>query len=796
MKVSVEWLKSITDISAGEDLLAEGIPANGLEIETIKKTGIGKQDIVSCEIIEKVSHPESDKLFVTKVNAGGYGVKQIVTNLKSVKAGDKLFAALEDVKITEDFIIKKSKLRNVESEGMFIGWEELGFNYSSEDPIFLDSDTENGILYYELLPFNDSIIDIELTANRGDCLGMKGIASDIKARFNASLKEFSYQYAVSQKDVSDDISVEVKSENCFRYTGAVIKNVEIKPSPLWMQLRLIKAGIRPINNIVDITNYVLYEMNQPLHAFDLDKIGSRKIVVRDAYAGENITTLDGVERKLEVNDILISDPETGHCLGGIMGGQISEVSDSTKNVFLEAAFFNPVNIRKTSRRLGLRSESSYRFEREIDRANVDNALKRALYYFDLLKVGEISKGVIDVYPVKYQDKVIKTTADWINVKLGTALKADEIAGILAKLDFKTLVSGDDIEVTVPSWRNDVSIREDIAEETARIYGYNNIKPTLYPSTAAGVRTVLQKNRIKLHNIMTQSGCYEAFNFSFVGKSLFDKMKLSEDHPFRNVVTLEVPLTEDWSSMRSSLIPGLIRTASFNCSRQNKSFALYEMGNISIPANELLPVEKMKLGFILAGNKVEKNHCDSPAVYDFFDAKGIADFIFESFGTDVKYVSSNESYLQPYQQAEILINGKKAGVIGKIHPMLLDEFNIENNAFICEIDTDMIFDNCRTSIAMAEVPKFPSSERDLALLLNENVKAEDIISVIKSCDVDILKDVNIFDIYRGDKLEKGHYSLAVKLTFNKLTSTLTDSEIESAVKIILGNLESKLNAKLR
>ncbi|HBD95913.1 MAG: phenylalanine--tRNA ligase subunit beta [Spirochaetes bacterium GWF1_31_7] len=796
MIVSVNWLKEITDINVQEELLLEGIPANGLEVEAVKKTGIGHQDIVSCTILTKIKHPEADKLFVTTVDAGSFGTKQIVTNLSNVKVGDKLLVALEGVKITSDFIIKKSKLKNVDSEGMFIGWEELGFHFKSEEPIYLDDTTENGIYYYDLLPFEDTLIDIELTSNRGDCLGMKGIATDIKARFNSNLKEINYSYKSSESSVTNDISVSVVSPNCYRYTGAVIKNVVIKPSPLWMQLKLVKAGIRPINNVVDITNIVLFEMNQPLHAFDLDKITDKKIIVRDANQDEKMVTLDGIERQLEKQDIVIADSAKGHCLGGIMGGQISEVTDTTKNIFLEAAFFNPVTIRKCSRRLGLRSESSYRFEREIDRENVDSGLKRALHFFDLLQIGTISKDIIDVYPVPFQKKVISTTTGWINKKLGTSLTSKEIIDLLSKLDFKAVSDNDNLVVTVPSARNDVSIREDITEEVARIYGYNNIKPTLFPSIKSGVRTTLQNQERKLHSLMIESGCNEVMNFSFVGKSLFDKMILPENHPLRNVVTLEVPLTEDWSSMRSSLIPGLIRTASFNVTRQNRSFSLYEIGNISIPTNDILPIEQKKLGIILTGNKFEKGHCNEEVKYDFFDLKGIIDSILDSYSIEASFVPSIECYLQPYQQADIIIQNKKVGVMGKLHPSVAENFDIEDNVFIAEIDTKMIFDNSKVISSFVQVPKFPSSERDLAIVVKDDIKAEDIIKTVKGTDTEILREVTIFDIYKGNAIEKGYYSLAIKLVYNKIVSTLTDAEIETATKMILNNLESKLNAKLR
>ena len=800
MLVSLEWLREITTIKNTEDDIIEKIPQNGLEIETVSKTGIGKQNVVVGEIIEKDNHPENKKLYVAKVDCGKFGEKQIITDLQCVKVGDKILTALDGVVLADGKTVKCADFKGVKSEGFFVSWELIGFSFKSPDPIFIEASIENGSLYDEILPFNDTVIDIELTANRGDCLGMKGIATDIKARFDADLVPFDYNYQQTETKVEDEVDVVVETDDCFRYCGAVIKDVKLEPSPMWMQLRLIKAGIRPINNVVDITNYILYEMNQPLHAFDYDKLasvqGKKKIIVRNAVENEKLVTLDGIERDLLTSDIVIADSNAGQCLGGVMGGENSEVTDNTVNVFLESAFFRPVNIRKTSRRLGLRSEASYRYEREIDRKNVDLALKRALYYFDKLNVGKISSGIIDVYPQKYEDKIIKTSSSWINGKLGTDLSSDEIKTILEKILFQVNVNGDELEITIPSARNDVSIKEDIAEEVARIYGYNKIVPTYYPSKTAGVRTEEQKNTRKLHSIMVNCGLSEIKNFSFVGKSLFDKMRLPEEHYFRNAVMLQVPLTEDWAGMRNSLIPGIIRTIAFNVTRQNKNLALFEIGNISIPSNELLPNEYKYVGIALTGNKSDKSFCEDAVKYDFYDLKGCFDNIFEQFNVEVSYRPINECFFQTYQQAEIILNNKRIGILGKLHPEIANRFDIDVDTFIGEIDTSALFEAAVSSIVFTEIPKFPSSERDIAVVVKDDVLIDSVFSVIKELKLSILQSVKIFDIYKGDKVANGHYSVAIKLQFNKITSTLKDTEVDEATNRILEELNSKLGAVLR
>ena len=800
MLVSLEWLREITTIKNTDEEIIENIPLNGLEIESVNKTGIGKQNVVVGEILDKKEHPENKKLYVTEVDCGKFGKKQIITDLACVNVGDKLLTALEGVILADSKTVKAAEFKGVKSEGFFVSWELIGFSFKSPDPIYIEKSIENGSLYDEILPFNDTLIDVELTANRGDCLGMKGIATDIKARFDADLIPFSYNYQQTETKVEDEIEVDIQTEDCFRYCGAVIKNVKIAPSPMWMQLRLVKAGIRPINNIVDITNYILYEMNQPLHAFDYDKLasvnGKKKIIVRNANENEKLTTLDGIERELVASDIVIADSNCGQCLGGVMGGENSEVTDNTVNVFLESAFFRPVNIRKTSRRLGLRSEASYRYEREIDRKNVDMALKRALYYFDMLNVGEISSGIIDVYPQKYEDKIIATSATWINGKLGTDLSAVEIKNILEKLLFKVDIKEDELNITVPSARNDVLIKEDIAEEVARIYGYNKITPTYYPSKSAGVRTEEQKNVRKLHSIMVNCGLSEIKNFSFIGKSLFDKMLLPEDHYFRKAVMLEVPLTEDWAGMRNSLIPGIIRTIAFNVTRQNKNLSLFEIGNISIPSDELLPYEYRYAGIALAGNKFDKSFCQEAVKYDFYDLKGCFDNIFEQFNVEVSYKPIDECFFQPYQQAEIILNDKRVGILGKLHPEIANKFDIDVDTFIGELDTSILFTALTENIVFKEVPKFPSSERDIAVVIKDDILIDSVFSAIKELNLPLLQSVKIFDIYKGDKIEKDKYSVAIKLLFNKVTSTLKDSEIDEATNKILEVLGTKLGAVLR
>ena len=732
MKVSYEWLKDLVDIKEPPEEIAKKFLLSGLEVEGIIKTGIGNQDVVAAEIMGIEKHPKADALSILTIDCGSFGKKSVITNLTGPKVGDKLLVALEGVKLSSGFEVKKAKIKETESEGMLVRWEDLGFPLKGDYAITLSQNIKNGTNYNELGPFSDTIIDIELTANRGDCLGMIGIAREIKALFNASLKPFDTTYKTNAKDINDIAKVEIVSQNCFRYTGAIISDVKIKPSPLWMQLRIVKAGIRPINNVVDLTNYILIECNQPLHAFDLDKIFDKTVIIRDAKPNETITTLDDIERKLESNDILIADKKVGHCIGGIMGGVISEVTDATTNIFLEAAFFKSTNIRRTSKRLGLKSESSYRFERNIDRDGVANYLKRALHIFDKLSLGTICSGIIDNYPQKYQKPVIVTSSEWINNKLGTDLAEKTMIDILVSLDFEvSKTDHNKLKIIAPSFRTDIEIKEDIAEEIARIYGFNNITPTIYPSINAATLTPIQELEKNLRELCYRLGLDEAFNLSIVGESLLDKMKLPKEHSYRNFVRMDIPLSDDLQGMRNSLIPGLVRTTSFNFSHANKGLSMFEIGNVSFPSESLssnkpkeeyqLPSYEKRCGIVLAGVKYFKDYTNPEVRYDYYDIKGISDSIFDYFRVNPTYQTSNEPFLHPFQQAKILFNGVDSGIIGKLHPLVAESMDITGDAFFIEFSVDKLFQNIDQKLTYKEIPKFPSSMRDMALVISDNIE---------------------------------------------------------------------------
>ncbi len=798
MKVCLEWLKEFVDIDISGEMIAEKLSVSGLEVEAISKTGIGSQNIVVGKIVNIEKQKDSDTLSILKIDIGNNKTVQVVTNLSNIILNSKLLVALEGATLTNGSVVKPSKVKNINSEGVLVRWEDLNFDYKGDIPILIPNSIECGTNYRELANFEDIVIELSVTPNRGDCLGILGIAREVSALINRPLKKIDKKYKTSNTNINDKVKVSVESKDCFRYSGAVVENIIIEPSPLQIQVRLVSSGVRPISNIVDLTNYVMLEMNQPFHAFSLDKIEDRELIIREAKENEKIVTLDNNERKLANYDILITDKNEPQCIGGIMGGANSEITQETKEIFLESAIFNPVNIRKTSRRLGLKSEASYRFERAIDRDGTIENLKRLLYLLSKFNIGEIAQGVIDVYHNKLKPLTIKVDYKWINNKLGTNISKDEMTSILKRLGFDVMGFDDNISITVPSYRNDISIKEDISEEIARIYGYNNITPTFYPSEITSAsRTPIQKFVKELIELLYSLGLDEAFNMSFIGDALFDKMSLPDDHRFRKIVKMDIPYSDELTGTRNSLIPGMIRTIAHNVSKQNKHIALFEIGNVSIPSSDKLPIEERSFSIALAGIKEFKSYTTlNESKFDFYDIKGMADAIFEVLHIKPTFIESNEPFLHPHQQAKIVVNDSEIGLIGKLNPLVMENFSVDSDSFILEISITKLFENYKKVIKYREVPKYPSSIRDLAIIVDNSVKASSIIKCIEDCNINILRDIEIFDIYKGINIEPGKYSAAISMEFNKSDSTLTESEITAAFNSIYGRLQKDLGARMR
>lgn len=644
---------------------------------------------------------------------------------------------------------------------------------------------------------DDEILELELTPNRGDCLGIINLAREVAAIAGSKVNIPTIDIKENNEDVNSYIKVNIdEPELCLRYAARVIKNVKIGPSPAWMQEKLTKAGIRPINNVVDITNYVLLETNQPLHAFDYDLLTAKEINVRKARKGEKFTTLDDVERLLDEDMLLICDGDRGVALAGIMGGLNTEINDGTINVMLESANFSAGNIRKTSSRLALRSDSSVRFEKGADPNGVVYAINRAAYLIQELAGGEVLKGVVDVYPNPVENKKIKLRVERVNYLLGTELDAEKVKGYITGLGFAVKEEKDGFMVEVPTYRPDIAREVDLIEEVARLYGYDNIPSGLpHGDTTVGGLNPYQAFRENVRTIMAES-LYEVVNYSFINPALFDKLMLADDSSLRNTVKVANPLSEEQSVMRTLLLPGLLENLSRNFARKNSGLAFFEIGSVFYPSKEGLPEEKLKLGAAVSGT-TDINWLKHKLEMDFFFLKGIAEDLLHRLGiNDYEFKKAVHPSYHPGRTAEVWARGENIGVIGEIHPQVADNFDLRERACAFEFDLDTLFELSGKKRMMESITKYPAVERDIAVLLKNEVTAGEAVKVICQSDDTILKDVVVFDLYTGEQITPGYKSMAFRLKFQSNERTLTENEVNDVVKKILDNLERELGAKLR
>ncbi|SHG47870.1 phenylalanyl-tRNA synthetase beta subunit [Thermosyntropha lipolytica DSM 11003] len=682
--------------------------------------------------------------------------------------------------------------------GVAIKWlkEYVDFNLTAED--LAHKLTMAGIAVEGLEKTeDDAILELELTPNRGDCLGMINLAREVAALTGSQVRIPKIDIRENEEDVNDYIKVNIEEPHlCLRYAARVIKNVKIEPSPAWMQKRLMQAGIRPINNVVDITNYVLLETNQPLHAFDYDLFTAREINVRRARPGERFTTLDGVERELDEEMLLICDGDRGVALAGIMGGLNTEINEKTTTVMLEAAYFAPGNIRKTSRKLALRSDSSIRFEKGADPNGIIYAINRAAMLIQELAGGEVVKGVVDVYPHPVASKKIELRPERVNYLLGTELTPDVVKSYMERLGWTWEEKGDCLLVEIPTYRPDITREVDLIEEVARLYGYENIPSALpYGDTTVGGLTPYQEIRENIRTIMAES-LYEVVNYSFINPVLFDKLMLPPDSNWRNVVKIANPLSEEQSVMRTLLLPGLLENLSRNFARQNSNLAFFEMGAVFYPRGEELPEEKLKVGAAVAGMS-DLNWLKHQVVLDFFFLKGIVEDLLRRLGIrDYQFKKACYPFLHPGRTAEVWAEGEVIGFIGEVHPEVGANFDLRDRACVFEFDVDTLFKLSQKKRMMENIARYPSVERDIAVLLKDEITAGEAVDVIRKSDDRILREVIVFDLYKGEQITPGYKSMAFRLKFQSNERTLTENEVNDVVKKILDNLERELEAKLR
>ena len=791
MDLSIRWLKDYVDIGDismrdfSEAMSMSGSKVEGwtTEFEDVKNVVVGK--ILSVE-----PHPDSDHLVICQLDVGQQEPVQIVTGASNVHVGDMVPAALHKSQLPNGVKITKGKLRGVMSNGMMCSIAELNltkgdFPYAAEDGIFLlQEDCQVGQDIASAIGCNDTCVEFEITPNRPDCLSVLGLAREAAVTFGKELKMHTPQVKGCGGDIHDYLSVEVRNPQlCPRYTAKVVKNVKIGPSPRWMRERLRASGVRPIDNIVDITNYVMLEYGQPMHAFDIEYVKDHKIIVRNAVSGETIQTLDGVDRTLSEDMLVIADSEKASAVAGVMGGEHSGINENTHTVVFESACFKGSSVRITAKKLGMRTESSGRFEKGLDAQNCLPAVMRACELVELLGAGEVVDGVIDVDNTNYQPTRIHLDADWTNRFLGTDIPKEQMVKILTDLQFQ--MEGD--EIIVPSFRSDVEHKADIAEEIARFYGYNNIPTTIAKGSPEGGYNEYQKFERVVNQNMLAQGMYEIMTYSFVSPKQYDKIRLPKDDPKRQSVVIRNPLGEDTSIMRTNAIPSMMDILSKNYNNRNGAVSLYEIGNEYIPVDgELLPDEVPNLVLGMYGDDK-----------DFFTLKGVVENLLDTlaireYDEDAK---SDDPTFHPGRCAVLSKDGEEFGIIGEVHPLVCANYGINTRVYVGKLKLRKLFAMMDTQRSYVPMPKFPASTRDLALLCDDALPVMTMEKAIKAAAGKILEKIELFDVYKGSQIAQGKKSVAFNISMRASDRTLTDEEVNGAMSKILKALE-ELGAQIR
>ena len=805
MNTSLSWIKAyVPDLDVTAQEYTDAMTLSGTKVEGYEKMDADLDKIVIGRIEKIEKHPDADKLIVCQVDVGGE-VIQIVTGAPNVKEGDKVPVVLDGgrvagghepgQKVEGGIRIKKGKLRGVESCGMMCSIEELGstkemYPEAPEYGIYIfPEDAPVGASAIEELGLNDAVFEYEITSNRVDCFSVVGIAREAAATFRKEFHPPVVTPTGNSEDVNDYIRVTVENTDlCPRYCARAVKNIKIGPSPKWMQRRLASVGIRPINNLVDITNYVMEEYGQPMHAYDLDTIADRHIVVKTARNGEKFTTLDGQEREMDENVLMICDGEKAIGIAGIMGGENSMITDDVKTVLFEAACFDGVNIRKSSKRVGLRTEASAKFEKGLDPNNAQAAIDRACQLVEDMGAGEVVGGMADVYGKKKEPVRVAFDAEKINALLGTDISEEEMLGYfrMIGLEYDEATK----EVIAPTFRQDLLCLADLAEEVARFYGYDNI-PTTLPNGEATTGKLSFKLRIEqvARDIAEFCGFSQGMTYSFESPKVFDRLLIPEDSPLRRTVQIMNPLGEDYSIMRTTSLNGMLTSLATNYNRRNKDVRLYELGNIylpkSLPLTEL-PDERMQftLGMYGAG--------------DFFTMKGVVEEFFEKIGMKEKEVydpNSGRPYLHPGRQADIIYKGDRIGFLGEVHPEVADTYGIGERAYIAVIDMPEILKYATFDRKYTGIAKYPAVTRDISMVVPREILAGQIEDVIEKKGGAYLESYRLFDLYEGAQIKEGFKSVAYSIVFRAKDKTLSDAEVTEAMNRILKGLEA-LGIELR
>lgn len=783
MNLSMKWLSDFVEITEEPKEYAHKMTMTGSKVEGWEVEGEAIQNVVAGRVLSVDKHPNADSLFICQVDVGGNSPLQIVTGADNVVAGAMVPVALDGSVVAGGKKIRKGKLRGQVSDGMLCSLSELGltghdFPYADEDGIFLlEEECEIGQDIRPAIGLNDTVMEFEITSNRPDCLSVIGLARESAVTMNKPLKLPAPVVKGSHGDISGYLSVAVENPRlCPRYVARIAANVKIKPSPRWMRERLRASGVRPINNIVDITNYVMLEYGQPMHAFDLRTVNGGRIIVRNAGEGEEITTLDGVRRSLSPEMLVIADRAAPSAVAGVMGGEFSGISDDTSTIVFESACFFGPSVRSTARKLGMRTESSSRFEKGLDPQNCLPAVQRACELVELLEAGDVVGGVIDCDNSDKTPLRLALEADWINRFLDTAIPAGRMKEILRSLDFA--IEGD--MVIPPSYRADIETKADVAEEVARIYGYNNIPSTDLRGSSQGSLTPRQKFERAAGQVLLGQGLSEIITYSFISPKQYDRIGLPAGHTLRNSVTISNPLGEDTSVMRTTAIPSMLDTLSRNYNNRNPEAHLFEIATeyLPLPGQEL-PDERRQIVIGLYG-----------AGCDFYFLKGIVEELLEKLNVEETEYSpcADDPTFHPGRCAVVTARGRQVGVLGEIHPQVCDNFELDTRTYVAKLDISGLYDNLAAEKQYRPLPRFPVSTRDLALVADEDLPVARIQKAIQGAAGPILEKLEIFDVYRGKQIPDGKKSVAFNLTLRAEDRTLTDEECEAAVKRVLKALE--------
>lgn len=808
MRASYKWLKDYVDFDLTPEALADKLTMAGVPVETIEYLGEGIENVVTGKLLSVTPHPHADKLVVCKTDIGKE-VVSIVTGATNVREGQIVPVALPGSKLPIGKEIQKAMLRGVESHGMLCSAEELGMDAKllsaeARDGIFiLPADTTVGEDIHAVLGLDDVALEFELTANRADCFSMLGLAREIAVLTGGALRKpmLNLRESGSGRTINM-ISVTIdEPELCARFTSRVLENVRVGPSPVWMQRRLRAAGMRPINNVVDVTNYVMLELGQPMHAYDYNLLARHSIAVRRAQPGEKLTTLDGVKRDLTTDMLVIADAVQAVGVAGVMGGLVTEVTNNTQTVLLEAAAFHPVSIRRTARALGLRSEASGRFERGVDVTNVVRALDRAAKLLEDMGACAVCPTVTDNYPRVDFPRQIEFSPAYINAYLGTDISKETMLTILERLEFEIDDRGESVVVVVPSWRGDVSRSADISEEIARVVGFEAIDATTpFGSMEQGRQSYSQTIRDSVQDSLTGMGFDEIISLSFTHPATMDKLNVPADSHLRNLIPVMNPITDEFPVLRTTLLGGLLDAVNLNLSRKNEDLKLYEMGSVYLPESlplTILPKEPVRLAGVMLGRRNPQAWCQSREVVDFYDAKGAVEELLSLLGIADYSVKAGEHYaMHPGKTAIFSREGATLATVGEIHPKVLDAFGINRKVYVFDADMDAIVEQAALIGKYTSLPRFPAINRDLAVVLDANIPAATVEKEIAASGGTLLKDIRLFDVYAGEQVQAGMRSLAFSLLFRANDRTLTDEEVEIHCRAIVSRLETELAAKLR